>query len=172
MRGLEGLLTLFLFIIWTSLRMRLFSSHRSRETILQCISLKYSGMDVSYFLAFFLSEMKKKDNASYSHISKFYDAIKYGSKVAGHHLSLDFYSKTDTFLICFKKEFAQAKKQGNTDEQEADAVSSTLLSLLVLWAVEEGNIFVWVFLFVHVATYGLFMQCGLSFIPQHHVWYF
>ncbi len=60
-------------------------------------------------------------------------------------MSLDFYSKTDTFLICFKKEFAQAKKQGNTDEKEADAVSSTLLSLLVLWAVEEGNIFVWVF---------------------------
>ena len=109
--------------------------------------LKYSGMDVSYFLAF-LSEMKKKDNgkiASYSHISKFYDAIKYGSKVAGRHLSLDFYSKTDTFLLCFKKEFAQAKKQGNTDKKEADAISSTLLSLLLLWAVDEGNIFVWVF---------------------------
>ena len=109
--------------------------------------LKYSGMDVIYFLAF-LSEMKKKDNgkiASYSHISKFYDAIKYGSKVAGRHLSLDFYSKTDTFLLCFKKEFAQAKKQGNTDEKEADAISSTLLSLLLLWAVDEGNIFVWVF---------------------------
>jgi hypothetical protein len=53
--------------------------------------------------------------------------------------------KTDTFLFCFKKEFAQAKKQGNTDEREADAVSSSLFSLLVLWAVEEGNVFVWVF---------------------------
>ena len=108
--------------------------------------LKYSGMDVSYFLAF-LSEMKKKDNgkiASYSHISKFYDAIKYCSKVAGRHLSLDFYSKTDTFLLCFKNEFAQAQKQGNMDKKEADAVSITLLLLLVLWAVEEGNIFVWV----------------------------
>jgi hypothetical protein len=109
--------------------------------------LKYSGLDVSYFLAF-LSEMKKKENgkiASYSHISKFYDSIKYGSKVVGRHLSLEFYSKTDTFLFCFKKEFAQAKKQGNTDEREADAVSSSLLSLLLIWAVEEGNVFVWVF---------------------------
>jgi hypothetical protein len=106
--------------------------------------LTYSGLDVSYFLAF-LSEMKEKENgkvASYSHVSKFYDAIKYGSKIAGRHLSLDFYTKTDTFMFCFKKEFAQAKKQGNTDEREADAVSSTLLLLLVLWAVEEGNIFV------------------------------
>ena len=56
--------------------------------------LKYSGLDVSYCLAF-LSEMKKKDNGKivlYSHISKFYDAIKYGSKVVGRHLSLEFYS--------------------------------------------------------------------------------
>ena len=37
------------------------------------------------------------------------------------------------------------KKQGNTDEREADAISSTLLLLLVLSVVEEGNIFVWVF---------------------------
>ena len=75
--------------------------------------LKYSGMDVSYFLAF-LSEMKKKDNgkiASFSHISKFYDAIKYGSKVAGHHLSLDFYSKTDTFLLCFKKSLPKQRSR-------------------------------------------------------------
>ena len=57
-------------------------------------------------------------------------------------LDSGFLFKTDTFLLCFKKEYAQAKKQGTTDEKEADAVSSTLLSLLVLWAVEEGNIFV------------------------------
>jgi hypothetical protein len=53
--------------------------------------LTYSGLDVSYFLVFLL-EMKNKDNgkiALYSHISKFYDAIKYGLKVAGHHLSLE-----------------------------------------------------------------------------------
>ncbi len=43
------------------------------------LDLKYSGLD--------LSEMKKKDNgkiAKYSHIAKFYDAFKYGSKVVGH----------------------------------------------------------------------------------------
>jgi hypothetical protein len=94
--------------------------------------------------------MKKKDNGKivlYSHISKFYEAIKYGLKVVGcyHYLSLEFYPKAVTFLFCFKKEFAQAKKQGSTDGREANAVSSTLLSLLILWAVEEGNISVWVF---------------------------
>jgi hypothetical protein len=62
--------------------------------------LKYSGMDVNYFLVFLL-EMKKKDNGkilSYSHVSKLYNAIKYGSKVARCHLSLEFYFKTDTFF--------------------------------------------------------------------------
>lgn len=42
--------------------------------------LAYSVLDPMYCLAF-LSDVKKKTNgkfSSYSHISKFYDAIKYG----------------------------------------------------------------------------------------------
>ena len=31
------------------------------------------------------------------------------------------------------------------DKREANAVSSTLLLLLVLWVVDEGNIFMWMF---------------------------
>ena len=43
--------------------------------------LVYSGLDLQYFLAF-LSEMRIKDNgkhSSVSNISKFYDALKFGS---------------------------------------------------------------------------------------------
>ena len=76
---------------------------------------------------------------------KFYDAIKYGSLFTNKLLSVDFYSKIDTFMFCYKKEFAEAKKQGNTDEKEADAISSTLFKLLLEWAVTEGNLFVWYF---------------------------
>jgi len=79
--------------------------------------------------------------ASYSPMSKFYDAIKYGSQVSNKLLSIEFYSKVDTFLFCYKKEFPEAKKEGNTDEKEADAINSTLFKLLLQWSVEEGNLF-------------------------------
>ena len=61
-------------------------------------------------------------------------------------LSVEFYLKVDTFLLCYKKEFAEARK-GNTDEKEADAINSALFKLLLQWAVEEGNLFVWCFRF-------------------------
>jgi hypothetical protein len=78
-------------------------------------------------------------------MSKFYEAIKYGSRVSNKLLSIEFYSKVDTFLFCYKKEFAEAKKEGNTDKKEADAINSTLFKLLLQWSVEEGNLFVWCF---------------------------
>ena len=52
------------------------------------LDLKYFGLD--------LSEMKKKDNgkiAKYSHITKFYDEIKWGAGIAGQHLSTHFIRK-------------------------------------------------------------------------------
>ena len=48
-------------------------------------------------------------------------------------------------MACYKKEFADQKKKGNVDEREADAISSTLFKLILKWAVEEGNVFVWCF---------------------------
>ena len=75
-------------------------------------------------------------------MSKFYDAVKYGSRVANKLLSVDFYSKVGTFMFCYKKDFAEAKKYGNTDEKEADAINSTLFKFLLQWAVQEGNLFV------------------------------
>jgi hypothetical protein len=46
--------------------------------------LSYSGLDPIYFLAF-LSQMQIKNNgkhSSVSNISKFYDALKFGSKIS------------------------------------------------------------------------------------------
>ena len=59
--------------------------------------------------------MKKKDNgkiASYSHISKFYDAIKYGSKVLGRHLFLELYAKTNKIFVLFQKRICPGKDAG------------------------------------------------------------
>ena len=109
--------------------------------------LTYSGLDPIYFLAF-LSDVKTKANgklSSFSHMSKFYDAIKYGSKISNKLLSVEFYSNVDTFLFCYKKEFAEAKKEGNTDEKKADTINSALFELLLQWAINEGNFFVWCF---------------------------
>jgi hypothetical protein len=54
-------------------------------------------------------------------------------------------SKLATFLSAFKQEFAYQKKKGNVEEREADAISSTLFTMLMKWAVQEGNVFVWAF---------------------------
>ena len=109
--------------------------------------LVYAGMDPQYFLAF-LSQMRIKENgkhSSVSNISKFYDALKFGSKISKRLMSVHFFAEVDQFIACYKREHASAKKNGQTDEMEADAISSTLFKLLLTWAVKEGNVFVWCF---------------------------
>ena len=110
--------------------------------------LKYAGLDPQYILAFLAELKNSKAGGKYygvSHMSKFYDAIKWGSVLANQRLSTNFYSKLDTFLAAYKREYADQKKEGNVDEREADAISSTLLTMLMKWAVLEGNVFVWAF---------------------------
>jgi hypothetical protein len=125
--------------------------------------LVYSGLDPQYFLAF-LSQMRIKDNgkhSSVSNISKFYDALKFGSKISKRLMSVHFYSEVDQFIACYKREHASAKKNGQTDEMEADAISSTLFKLLLTWAVEEGNVFVWCFslLMWHLMARSINVDC-------------
>ena len=54
-------------------------------------------------------------------------------------MSVHFYAEVDQFIACYKREHASAKKDGNPNEKEADAISSTLFKLLIMWAIEEGN---------------------------------
>ena len=114
--------------------------------------LKYSGMNVAIIKAY-LSEKKKKKVAadgtvtlsSVSDIKKYDDAIKWGCLRAGEQLPSSYYQEMHEFIQAYKKEHKVAKKEGRTDEQEADPITSTLFMLILLWAIEEGNIFVWVF---------------------------
>jgi hypothetical protein len=106
----------------------------------------YTGLNVQFVLAF-LSDVKEKENgkiAGFSHIRKFHDAIIYGSSSANQPLPPLYYIEIDKFLAAFKKETAQARKLGNTDEKEADPIPWSLYQLICGWAVSEGNILVWV----------------------------
>jgi hypothetical protein len=108
----------------------------------------YSGLDTRYILSF-LAELKdKKDGGKFygvSHMSKFYDAIKWGAGIANQRLSREFYTHMDSFYACYKKEWAEQKKRGNVNEREADTINSALFRLLLQWAIEEGNVFVLTF---------------------------
>jgi hypothetical protein len=107
----------------------------------------YAGLHPQYIKAF-IADMKVKPNGKiygYSHISKFYDAIKWGCDRTEALLSTFFYSEMDKYMASYKKDYAAAKKDGNVDENEADAISSALFQVLMKWAVEEGNVFVWCF---------------------------
>ena len=114
--------------------------------------LIYSGINVQVIKAY-LSEKKKKKVAadgtvtlsSVSDIKKYDDAIKWGAGRAGELLPSSYYREMREFIEAYKKEHKVAKKEGRTDEQEADPITSTLFMLILKWAIEEGNIFVWVF---------------------------
>lgn len=108
---------------------------------------KYAGLNPQYIKAF-LADMKVKPNGriyGYSHMSKFYDAIKWGCGRTTSHLSTSFYTELDKYMASYKKDYTTEKKKGNVDENEADAISSPLFQLLMKWAVLEGNVFVWCF---------------------------
>jgi hypothetical protein len=44
----------------------------------------------------------------------------------------------------FKKETTDACSHGNVDEKSADPISFSLFRLILTWAIEQGNIFAWV----------------------------
>jgi hypothetical protein len=108
----------------------------------------YAGLDPQYIKAFLAALGRSKPNGKmygHYHICKFYDAIKWGSKVSNSLLSTDFFAQMDKFMVAYKKDYTAEKKKGNVDEYEADAITSTLFDLLMRWAVAEGNVFVWCF---------------------------
>ncbi|KAL7538044.1 hypothetical protein ACHAXR_008244 [Thalassiosira sp. AJA248-18] len=112
----------------------------------------YSGLNVDLFKAFLSFKKKKKVSASgvvtlssVSDIKKYDDAIKWGSLRAGQPLPSDYYREVDTFILAYRKEYKIAKKEGRTDEQEADPICCSLFRCICQWAVNEGNVFVWVF---------------------------
>lgn len=108
--------------------------------------LIYTGLNPTMVKAFLASKKIKSNGktASHSHLRKYHDAILWGAKIANQPLPPSYYMDIEKFLDSFKKETAKAKKEGNTDEHEADPISWTLYQLICGWALKRGNIFVWV----------------------------
>ena len=109
--------------------------------------LRYAGLNVRMVKAFLVSK-KIKSNGNYitpSDLSKYGDSIKWGAIIAGERLPQQFYVEFETFIASYKKEYAEAKKEGKVDEKAADPVNASLFTLILKWALEEMNIFVWVY---------------------------
>ena len=80
-----------------------------------------------------------------THIRKMNGAILFGARTVKQILSSSYYSEMDSFLTSFKKEIADARSHGNVDEMSDDPISLSLFRLILMWAIERGNIvFVWV----------------------------
>jgi hypothetical protein len=107
--------------------------------------LIYQGMNVNYVLNFLISTERRNDGKlkSYQDIRKYRDAILWGAKVSGERLPQQFYEQIDVYLGAYKKKFVIAKKTGEVDEHGADPISFPLYELLLQWAIESNNVFVW-----------------------------
>jgi len=64
-------------------------------------------------------------------------------------------------MFCYKKEFVESKKEGNTEKKEANAINITLIKLFLQWAVQKGNLFVWcvALLMWHVMARSINVDC-------------
>ena len=110
----------------------------------------YEGLRVDMVLAYMAATKKKDSNGpsekmySFTHMRKVHDAILFGARTVKAILSTSYYSEMDSFLSSFRKEIADARSRGNVDEKSADPISFSLFRLILTWAIERGNIFVWV----------------------------
>ena len=105
---------------------------------------------IKAFLSYKKAKTTTKDGqlatfTSFSHIRKYDDAIKWAAKISKVVLPRYYYSEMDAFISSYQKEYAEGKKNGKVDERDADPITSTLFQMICMWAVNEGNVFVWVF---------------------------
>ena len=107
--------------------------------------LVYDGLNAEYFLYFLTKTKTKPDKKlkSWDDLRKYKDAIMWGSKTADKPLPISFYRKIEKFLKGYKKEFTNAKKKGNTEDNTSDPIPMTLYVLVLQWALDTNNIMVW-----------------------------
>ena len=119
----------------------------------------YEGLNESFVLHFLVSNKKKADGKlkSLEDLWKYKDAIMWGSKVAGKLLPVKFYEMFNQFLHGYKKEFAKEKKKGNVHQMEADPIPMGLYHLLLKWALDSNNTFVW---FWTLGQWNCMAQCA------------
>jgi hypothetical protein len=111
----------------------------------------YEGLRVDMVIAYMAATKAKATEEgavakiySYEHMRKIHDAVLFGARTVKKVLSSSYYSEMYSFLQSFKKETADARSHGNVDEKSADPISFSLFRLILTWAIERGNIFVWV----------------------------
>lgn len=113
--------------------------------------LIYAGLRVDILKAFLSSNKVKRIEdgnvflKSPEDLRKYGDAIRWGAEMAGQMLSTEYYHEMDKFKASYKKEYAQAKKDGRVEENDAEPITSNLFRLMCQWAIEENNVYVWVF---------------------------
>lgn len=106
----------------------------------------YEGLNSKFLKAFVATKAKKASGktSSFDHIQKFFDAVQWGAKEANSLLPVSFYQAKEKFLTAYKKQVANAKRKGNTDENEADPIPISLYQLICSWSVKEGNVMLWI----------------------------
>ena len=107
--------------------------------------LVYTGLNVKFVLHFLVTMKKKEDGKlkSFTHMRKFWDAIKWGSEIACQPLPQSFWTGIDAWLAGFKKEHATAKKEGNINDMAADPIPVELYKSILQWALDANNVLVW-----------------------------
>jgi hypothetical protein len=96
----------------------------------------------------FLAHKKQKVNgmtSSHVQLRKYNDAILWGSHQASQLLPRGHYDEIEKFLTSYRKEIVAAKRDGKLDEQEADPITWSLFKLILSWAVDTSNVFVWTY---------------------------
>ena len=109
--------------------------------------IEYNGLRVDLVLAFMAANKKKPGTDIYysiTHMRKWYDAILFGARTVDVELPWEFAHGMDNFIGSYRKEHAEASNEGKVDEKSADPISFSLYRMLLKWAIERGNIFVWV----------------------------
>jgi hypothetical protein len=109
--------------------------------------LIYTGINVQTVKAFLAHKKQKAYGNTTSHVQlrKYHDAILWGSQQAKQLLPRAYYGDIKRFLTSYRKQTVDAKKEGKLDEQEADPISWSLFKLILSWALDTSNIFVWTY---------------------------
>jgi len=98
----------------------------------------------------FMSGYKKKNPAtgkhySRDHVRKYHDAILKCAEISQLPLQPNYVSVIRAHLLLIRKEHAQAKGDGETEDQEADPISFEFYKELCLWSIQSKQIDDWAF---------------------------
>ena len=107
--------------------------------------LRYTGMNKT-ILPLFLASIEIKSNDKYrSHgdMQKYFNAFVWASRIKGEHLSVKFYATIQDYLQDYKKEYTNHKSSGKMEDKSCDPIPVSLYKLLLQWALDANNIFVW-----------------------------